>query len=319
MATKQNETGKAFEFACLKEIAGKATSLGIHVTIIEDATYHQGKSNYSQLPPESQSNYTQGARAALQFIFDCEPYLYDKVLATDLELSMQPDGRGQQGDVRDLLFLRWESSKQKKRWECGISCKHNHAAVKHQRVGFSPDSDFIRNWCPSFTCSKGWRDVADHFFKITSQKKPWNDLFTSRLDELYRPVIDAVYAELMEHKENAVFVEELFSFLLGTIDFYKVMAFERERLTQVSVFNFNGTLNRKTAKLKAIRQLKKTPVPKRILAIAKVDSILTIHFDFGWSVRMRIHTAESISTPSLKFDSQLQGIPVELLNLTFPW
>ncbi len=319
MATKQNETGKAFEYACLCEVKEKAAALGIHVTVVEDATFNQGKLNYNSLSAESQENYSQGAKAALQFIFDCEPYLYDNVLATDLELSMQPDGKGQQGDVRDLLFLRWESTKQKKRWECGISCKHNHTAVKHQRVGFSPDSDFIRNWCPSFSCSKGWRDVADHFFSITSQKRPWNNLFSNRLDELYRPVIDAVYAELMKHKDNAVFVEELFSFLLGTIDFYKVMAFERERLTQVSVFNFNGSLNRKTSKLKAIRQLKKTPIPKRILAIAKVDAYLTIHFDYGWSVRMRIHTAESISTPSLKFDSQLQGIPVELLNLTFPW
>ena len=46
-----------------------------------------------------------------------------------LTLFLQPDSKGEEGDVRDLIVVRSNIQ-----WEIGLSLKHNHFAVKHSRL-----------------------------------------------------------------------------------------------------------------------------------------------------------------------------------------
>lgn len=316
----QVKSGKAFEYACLQVVNTKSKSLGIAVNIIQDNSYLEGEIAYNALTEKKKTDYKLGATAALDFVFSCEPFLKDGVLATDLNISMQPDITGQKGDVRDILMLRWQSDTNKKQWDCGISCKHNHTAIKHPRVGLT-NSNWIKNWCPGFECSDNYlTSISVISEKIENNKdKKWTDVFTDTQKTLYAPVIKAIYDEIKLQKNNENFVLKLFSFLLGTKDFYKIMTKDSEKITVVSVFNFNGSLNQKTPNIPPERKIKRTPTPSKILSLWHNDSYLTIFFDEGWTIKMRIHTAKSKIEPSLKFDAQLEGVPYTLLNLTFPW
>lgn len=320
MSKSQVKSGKAFEYACLSVVKNKSEALGITVNAITDSSYQEGQNAYAQLSSVEQNNYTLGATAALDFIFSCEPFLQDGILATALDLSMQPDIKGQKGDVRDILMLRWHSSTNKKQWSCGISCKHNHSAVKHQRVALNNDN-WMNNWCNSFQCSPNYLSSLKNITDLVEQNKKviWNNVFSDIPNDLYAPVVKAVCHELELHKDDKLFVFELFSFLLGTTDFYKIMTKDDERVTTISVFNFNGSLNQKTPNISPDRKIKSTPLPSKILSLWHNESYLTIFFNEGWAIKMRIHTASSKIEPSLKFDSQLEGVPYTLLNLTFPW
>lgn len=321
MKKSQVKSGKAFEYICLQVIKTKSKSLGITVNILADNSYIEGEISYNSLNSDDKNNYKLGASAALDFIFSCEPFLKDGVLATNLDLSMQADNQGQKGDVRDILMLRWVSSTNKKQWNCGISCKHNHSAVKHQRVGLT-NANWVKNWCPSFECSERYlSSISSISEKVEHNKnsKKWSEIFTNISQNLYAPVVKAVRDEIELYKDDKDFVLELFSFLLGTIDFYKIMTKDDEKVTIISVFNFNGSLNQKTSNSSPDRKIRRTPLPSKILSLWNNESYLTIFFDEGWAVKMRIHTASSKIETSLKFDSQLEGVPYTLLNLTFPW
>lgn len=320
MTMSQVKSGKAFEHACLQVVNDKSKSHGITVNILQDKAYIKGEKAYNSLTSEEKENYKLGATAALNFIFSCEPFLKDGVLATDLDLSMQSDKAGKKGDVRDILMLRWQSSTGKKQWDCGISCKHNHTAIKHPRVGLT-QSNWVNNWCPSFECSDNYLTSINIISKKIEHNKDkvWGDVFINISRDLYAPVIKAIYNEIELHKNNSNFVFELFSFLLGTKDFYKIMTKDNEKITIISVFNFNESLNKKAPNAFPDRRIKKTPVPSKILSLWHDDSYLTIFFDEGWTIKMRIHTAKTKIESSLKFDAQLEGVPYTLLNLTFPW
>lgn len=56
-----------------------------------------------------------------------------------LELLIQQDSHGKEGDVRDILIVRRNIT-----WKIGLSLKHNHFAVKHSRL--SKNLDFGQSW-----------------------------------------------------------------------------------------------------------------------------------------------------------------------------
>lgn len=66
----------------------------------------------------------------------------------ELELKIQSDGKGKEGDVdvRDVLIIRRGIE-----WEIGLSVKHNHFAVKYSRM--SKNLDFGSKWY-GIECSK---------------------------------------------------------------------------------------------------------------------------------------------------------------------
>lgn len=313
--------GKAFEYVCLETVRQRASSLGINVKVTEDSNFKVGKANFEALSSEQQTKLKTGSDVAIKFIFEHEPYLKDDVTARHLKLKMASDKDGQEGDVRDILILRW-SDKRNKEWSCGISCKHNHDAIKHPRVPIRKDGDFLSNWTKGeFSMSKEGLEIIEKLGELLDTKvgKTWKDSFVDKETAVYKPIIKVVAQEIESRKENAAFVKTLFQFLLGKFDFYKVMSYDEEELTRVTIFDFNGTLNQPSDNLKPSKKIKKTPLPKKILSVWNDNSYIEIHFDGGWAIRMRLHNASSKIEKSLKFDARLLGIPESLLNLSFDW
>lgn len=326
MSGNQVGNGKAFEYCCLIAVKNAAIKRGIKTSISpDDKNYSYAESLFVRFSAGEQKALMLGAEAAVRFIFSCEPYMKDNVLATELCLSMQSDAAGQKGDVRDIIFLRWSSfGSGKKEWKCGISCKHNHEAIKHPRVGLTRKSDFLSNWTKNkFSCSDKFREsigVIEDVLAACPEHETWKNRFNKNISgQIYAPVVKAIYDELDRLKDDPDFVASFFDFLLGTEDFYKVMSFDNERYTQVSVFNFNGSLNKRSPHLSPDRTIRVTPKPGKILSLWHDESYIRIYFDDGWTIKMRIHSASSRIERSLKFDAQLEGVPASMMNLCFSW
>lgn len=315
----QVSNGKAFEFACIDELGSVCKSRGVQVTVVQDAPYLTAKNAFSLLDVNHQSIYRAGAHNAMAFIFDCEPNLFDQKLSTVVVLSIQADSAGKAGDVRDILIKREVSLKRS--WECGVSCKHNHDAVKHPRLNLQPPKDlFAGAWTKNFTMDKLYfttcNSIVTSYHNDFVQKRTWNDVFpnNTRSTKIYQPINEAIIESLLKYKNNEAFVGELFSFLIGTHDYYKVEMMEGLSVTNVTTINLNNDLgapspNKVVSPIQPIRLLK----PTRIIEIYfKKNSLSTFYvvFDNCWVLSFRLHSADSkMSVTGLKYDVRFEGSP----------
>ncbi|MBM7267638.1 HaeIII family restriction endonuclease [Streptococcus sp. 2018037] len=268
----------------------------------------------------------QAAKASLNTILKAEPNLSNgQELVT---LSILVDKSGGDGDVRDIVFIKGETD-----WEIGISCKHNHHALKHSRL--SNDIDFGLKWLglpvsndyfeaikPVFTRLATLRDETKHLDKAEQHK--WT-MFENKEVEIYLPVLEAFKFELLRlYEQHQEVPKLLIEYLLGRKDFYKVIAKDKERKTIVQAFNLNDTLsiNYQTIRPKTKIKGLSTVLPTRIFSLdykRGSKNTLELIMDNGWSISFRIHNASSRVEPSLKFDIQLIGIPQSVTNIEEYW
>ena len=234
-------------------------------------------------------------------------------------LGIQPDQAGQLGDVRDVLCIR-----RGKKWEIGLSCKHNHDAVKHSRL--SRSLDFGTSWL-GYPCSKNYfQEIASVFDLLDEYKKNntnWSEIKNKNL-VIYLPLLEAFIKELNHlyqmHKEDVP--KKLFQYLLGKNDFYKIIAHESDKTTEVKPFNMMNTLGLPANGIKPRYRITVLKLPAEILEIKlKRNSKTTVQLvcDQGWAVSLRIHNASSKVEPSLKFDIQLIGVPSSMGQRREPW
>ncbi|MDD4297568.1 MAG: HaeIII family restriction endonuclease, partial [Ruminiclostridium sp.] len=123
MATR-TAMGKAFEYACLNSIK---THLGCQeIVTIQTNSVNVAECFYNEISKEVKKRMDLAANAAVRVILRLEPQLQNPLKNIPILLSLQGDETGIAGDVRDVLCIR-----QQNQWEIGLSCKHNHFAVKH--------------------------------------------------------------------------------------------------------------------------------------------------------------------------------------------
>ena len=129
MALSNTEYGKAYEYACLIALRDRlADKTNGEITIQESDAYQTARKAFAKAEKEGLSDkLVKAANAAARVILRLEPQLeYGNGLLT---LVIQTDAQGIAGDVRDVVCIRGANG-----WEIGISCKHNHHAVKHSRL-----------------------------------------------------------------------------------------------------------------------------------------------------------------------------------------
>ncbi len=314
----QTSNGKAFEYACLLSL-NHALSGTQQVVIEQNSALDVAMERYINATEEMQNNMDLGADAATRVILRLEPQLTTPLSNVPLYLSIQEDARGQQGDVRDVLCIRRQNE-----WEIGLSCKHNHTAVKHSRL--SRTIDFGDSWF-EIPCSQNYfneiNPLFDELEELRGQGELWRNI-DDKEERFYAPLLEAFMRELerLNYDNHEVIPERLLHYLLGRNDFYKVITHDRRRVTQVMAFNIYGTLNRNSGRERAIVNVPQLPMPTRFYDIGfKPDSRNTIlvALDNGWTISMRIHNASSRVEPSLKFDVQLTGVPPALHSHHEAW
>ncbi|MGD9569440.1 MAG: HaeIII family restriction endonuclease [Sedimentibacter sp.] len=314
----QSKNGKAYEYACLIAFKNYLENVNNIVEIIYVDAVSIAQKDYESLNIDLRKIMDKAAMAAVRVIARLEPMLQNSS-KQDLLLTLQPDKAGKDGDVRDIIAIRKDFE-----WEIGISCKHNHDAVKHSRL--SKSIDFGEKWL-QIPCSKEYfNDIAPIFDKLTElkdKKIEWKAI-KNKNDEVYVPILNSFAKELkrLEAENPKIVPERFLSYLIGRNDFYKVISEDRKKITKISAFNIYGTLNRSFKNIKPQTIAPKLIMPTKFYDISYKQSskntIITT-CDNGWTISMRIHSASTLVESSLKFDVNLVGIPQTLYTQHEPW
>ena len=258
------------------------------------------------------------ARAAVRIMLRLEPQLECPQNNAPLILSIQEDARGIAGDVRDVLCIRRQN-----KWEIGLSCKHNHFAVKHSRLSYT--IDFGDKWFAKPCSSMYFDEIEPLFAELKALKEKgslWKQL-DHKESRFYTPLLNAFISELK--RLDALYPSEippaLITYLLGRNDFYKVIAKDSNKTTELQAFNISGSLNKSAGSIKPLSRVQQIKLPNKIFDISykqNSNNTIIITCDQGWAVSLRIHSAKSTVEPSLKFDVNLVGTP-NLGAMIEPW
>lgn len=339
----QTVRGKAFEYACLFAIADALKEQGLPYTIEEDKAFITAQTSFELLEHADQEKYKLAAKTALKIILPLEPRIADastKGSATDslnLVISSDSKAKGAKGDVRDVVCIRSTQG-----WEVGFSCKHNHEALKHPRLtqkrskkdgsGFSI-ADFGTDWV-GYPCSEEYFEKMSACMESISKHvgESWTDAYGSgdeKYDVVYVPILECIIEEIIRlcHEHHDV-PEKLLAYFFGSEDFYKIISLEPSRQTKVVAFNMYNTLNAASKEKKPINKIPKLNMPSRLIEARFKEkttgeiskTTLTLVFDHGWTINMRLHSADTlVKLTGLKFDVSLEGNPHGIYQQQRSW
>lgn len=317
MSKESNNRGRAFEYITLR-VLEKEIGAVRNVHIEKNSSYHAAKNAWDQVDGDMQLNLKRGAQAAVPAIFDLEPLILEDGKDT-LDLEIQTDENGENGDVRDILIIRRNI-----RWEIGLSLKHNHFAVKHSRL--AKGLDFGKKWYDIPCSSEYWNEVSPIFSYLEKEKsaeKKWREIPNKEKD-VYIPLLKAFSSELKRSYEKSPtqLPRRMVEYLLGKYDFYKMIGIDAEETTQILTFNLRGSLNKDGQFKKAKKKIPTADLPTRIVSIEPKpgsNNTVEVYMDKGWQFSFRIHNASTKVETSLKFDIQLIGMPTAIISINCKW
>lgn len=316
MSSKSNDQGRAYEYACLNTLFATIKKYR-NVTITDNSSIHAAKRAWEILSEEQQKIYTISSQSIVSKIFEIEP----RIIENDndvLELLIQPDSRGESGDVRDILIIRKNID-----WEIGFSIKHNHFAVKHSRISHS--LDFGKEWYGIPCSDTYWNDVSKTFEYLNAEKQK-RTKFTelpNKEGDIYIPLLKAFIKEInSQTKAYKGITRKLTEYLIGKYDFYKIVSIDKEHTTQIQSYNLHGTLNQNSKQKNATVIIPTVALPTRIIHLDFVpgkSNTVELCMNNGWQFSFRIHNAETFVVPSLKFDIQIVGMPTAIITINCHW
>lgn len=317
MSSKSNNQGRAYEFAYILTLFEEVEKIR-PVRIEKNSSFYSAEKAWNTLSDSEKMIYKKSAIAGVSMIFDLEPLILEDG-DDKLELKIQSDSEGVQGDVRDVLIIRHGI-----KWEIGLSVKHNHFAVKHSRL--SKKLDFGAKWYDIPCSTTYWNDIQPIFDYLDKEKEKgskWKDL-SNKEDNVYVPLLNAFKDELNRQNElkKKDIPKLIVEYLLGKFDFYKLISIDNKETTQLQSYNLRGQLNREGVSFKRTVKLPIPLLPTRIVALEfkpNSKNTLELYMDGGWQFSFRIHNASSKVEPSLKFDIQIIGMPATVITIDCKW
>lgn len=316
MSSKSNDQGRAYEYITLLTLHNEISKYR-KARILQNSSLEAARVAWDNTGKIMQNLLRISAESFIPTIFELEPLILEDD-GDVVELLIQKDQNGEEGDVRDILIVRSGIE-----WEIGLSMKHNHFAVKHSRL--SHTLDFGEKWygVPCSECY--WQSVLpifDYLQKQKSKRKAWYEL-ADKSERIYVPLLNAFMQELrnayVKHKELP---QKMVEYLLGEYDFYKVVSVDNHRTTKIITFNLHGTLNKGGKKNRASFIIPRVLLPSRIVSIdfkPGSNNTLELYMDGGWQFSFRIHNASTMVEPSLKFDIQIIGMPTTIISIDCKW
>jgi hypothetical protein len=316
MSSKSNDQGRAYEYITLLTLHSEISKIR-RAEIVKNSSLEAARNAWDNMSKSMQSLMSMSAHSFVPDIFNLEPLILEDD-GDVVELLIQKDKSGEDGDVRDILIARSGI-----KWEIGLSMKHNHFAVKHSRL--SHLIDFGEKWY-GVPCSESyWQSVMPIFDYLQEQKrkgKAWFEL-SDKSERVYVPLLKAFMQELRltygNHKELQ---QKMVEYLLGEFDFYKVVSIDNQRMTQINTFNLHGTLNKNGKRNKAKATIPRVLLPTRIVSLdfkPGSDNTIELYLDGGWQFSFRIHNASTMVESSLKFDIQIIGMPTTIVTINCRW
>lgn len=315
--------GKAFEYACLSAIFNKLRSQNKDVSIVESSAYNTAERAYESLSVSQKEKYNAAAETSVRLLFPLEPKIENGNGTLMLQIAADAVARGVDGDVRDVLCIRSDDG-----WTIGMSCKHNHEALRHPRI--TEGKDFGRDWI-GISCSDDFMEeitpIIDSLVSCGQNNILWRTI-DRKHDRYYVPILEAYLKEIRRLCETHEGVPgRLLSYFFGANDFYKVIMKESSRSTTVEGFNMNGTLNMPCGRTRAMMRVPVLRMPTRLLDAefkqtrsGRSKTTIVLTFDNGWSISMRLHNKDKYARPiSLAWDVVLEGLPPSVYVNTHSW
>lgn len=306
MSRKSNDQGRAYEYIFLHSLQDAISQIR-KSRISQNSSYTAAKKSWETLSEEDKVTYSLSAQSTIDMIFAMEPNMIE-IDDDELNLYIQNDERGEEGDVRDIIVERKDIT-----WEIGLSIKHNHMAVKHSRI--AKTLDFGEKWYGIKCSDEYWNEVKPTF-EFLEEEKIKGTYFrelSSKEEKIYVPLLNAFMKEIRRHVEQESMVSRrLVEYLLSKYDFYKVVSNDSKRHTTIQTFNMFGTLNKPSKKKKPTIIVPAVKLPTTLLYIGfkpKSKTTVLMSFDNGWQFSIRISTARDKVEPLLKFDIQIDGMP----------
>lgn len=316
MSEESNNRGRAYEYICLRTLELEIGKIR-KVKIGKNSSYDAAEKAWNLIETDLQNILKLSAITAVGAVFEFEPLILEK--ADDVvTLLIQPDKKGEDGDVRDILIIRSGI-----KWEIGLSIKHNHFAVKHSRL--SPTIDFGEKWYGRKCSEKYWETVNpvfDFLEDCRNKQIAWHDM-KDKDEKVYLPLLKAFKNEIeTAYGSDKTIPRKLVEYLLGNYDFYKVISVDSKQMTQIQTYNMHGTLNKPTKSTKPKKIVPAVVLPTRIVSFdfkPALTNTVELYLDEGWQFSFRIHNASTIAEPSLKFDIQIVGMPTTIITINSFW
>ena len=316
MSNKSNNQGRAYEYIFLNSLFEVISKIR-EVSIEKNSSFMASKQAWETLSSQDKEIYKISALTGVSIILDLEPLIIEK--SNDiLNLKIQSDDEGKKGDVRDIVIMRGSID-----WEIGLSLKHNHFAVKHNRL--SKKLDFGKKWYDIPCSEEYWKKVKPIFDFLEGEKEKktlWKEI-VNKNEDVYFPLLEAFKTEILDqNRKNIKLLENMLKYLLGKFDFYKVISIDNKKVTRVQSYNLYGTLNQDGVHEKRKIEIPIIILPTRIVSLDfKPNSLTTLelYLNNGWQFTFRIHNAEKEVKPSLKFDIQIVGIPTSIISIDSKW
>lgn len=316
MSNKSNNQGRAYEYSWMNTLYNALCKIR-KTRIIDNSSLHANEKAWMCMDDETRKVLSISAEAAINTVFEMEPMMSEND-NDELTLEFQKDNAGVKGDVRDIVIRRDDIG-----WEIGLSIKHNHDAVKHSRLSYR--LDFGKEWFDIPCSDIYWNSVSPIFDVLKNEKsngKKWSEL-TEKDKTVYVPLLKAFMAEVNRaYSIDRNMPRKMVEYLIGIEDYYKIISYDKKRLTLIHTFNMHNTLNKPSKiKISAIT-VPLVELPTRLIALdfkPGSRNTLEMFLDNGWQLSFRIHNASTKVEPSLKFDVQFIGMPTSVLNLECRW
>ena len=301
----QNKNGNAFEYALANQLAC-AMGVRLKTRAKEDAqtdeAADEARRDFFDLPADFRRWLARAAEAAVSHVIGLEKQMLAQ--ADDKHVQLLPDSAGIGGDPRDIILPI-------RRKHLAISAKLNNDTVKNPRLQFN-NPDFADNWGLGARVSDAYVKEVGKVKALVDQTKEsgvekWRDL-PELHQRVYAPLLLAFRNEMTrlmsaESDESGV-CRKFVHFMAGKPDYYKVMAYHGKNLVVVQGYNFGRTL-----------ACNRPSFPDELISAALYRGTTVVFtFDGGWVLTMRIHTAESRITQSLKWDVRIIGHPSDLYS-----
>jgi len=316
MSRASNDNGRGYEFACLNILYNEISKYR-ECLLVENSSFYAAQHAFNNLNQRQQEIFLFSALSIVDTLFNLEPLVTEE--SNDiLELMIQPDSRGESGDVRDIILLRSIIG-----WEIGLSVKHGHFAVKHSRL--SKTIDFSEKWFGKRCSNNYWNSIFPIFEYLENQKhlgKKWSEL-PLKDTNIYVPILESFMNEIiLQNKQDSSIPRKMVEYLLGEYDFYKVISLDSRRITQFQTFNLHGTLNMPSKKSRPEIEIPVVNLPTRIVYLGfkpNSNNTIEMYMNNGWQFSFRIHNASTFVESSLKFDIQIVGMPATIISISCEW
>lgn len=295
MTPTRNDNGRALEYGIAVSFANY-----LPASLITNTQLVKAKECFELQNEKEQKKIVRASQEVANFLCAYDKYLADTGKGSTV--TLQSDQMGQKGDVRDIIIYNKKFNK-----TIGISAKNRHWGIKNPRI--SGDGDFGYDWFGRHCSTTYFNQITPIFAELNSRKvrkEKWNEI-PDKTQRYYVPILNAFIAEIkrLSQSEPEKVAKGLLQYVLGKFDYYKVT--KENGSVSIVPFNTNGTIGWGS----------KTPISTRIIEIAmkaKSETTIEIIFDKGWHIAFRLHSAESLVIPSVKFDVTIIGIPSVMLK-----